>query len=67
MYVLMCPICPAEVDLGPVGEDLSDTRYKLDCPVLRKRLAVQGPDADLECPHIGSAKRVAVLQSRRRV
>jgi hypothetical protein len=56
----------SEVDLGPTGEDLSDARYKVICPVLVVHLAAGSEVTDLECPHMGPAKRVAVLQNRRR-
>jgi hypothetical protein len=67
MHVVKCPWCAAEVDLGPTGEDPSDTRYKVVCPVLLVHMAAGGDVTDLECPHMGPAKRVAGLQSRRRV
>jgi hypothetical protein len=63
MNVVKCPWCAAEVDLGPTGEDLSDTRYKLTCPLLHVHLAAGGDVTDLECPHMGPAKGVVVLQS----
>jgi hypothetical protein len=66
MNVVKCPGCSAEVDLGPNGQDLTDTRYKLSCPVLHVHLVARSLDTDLECPHMGPAKRVAVLQNRRR-
>jgi hypothetical protein len=43
-YGVKCPWCAAEVDLGPTGEDLSDTRYKLTCPVLLVHLAARRHD-----------------------
>jgi hypothetical protein len=55
------------VDLGPTGEDLSNTRYKVICAVLLVHLAAASELTDLECPHMGPAKRVAVLQNRRRM
>jgi hypothetical protein len=63
MNVVKCPRCAAEVDLGPTGEDLSDTRYKVICPVLLVHLTAASEVTDLECPHMGPIKRVA-LSSR---
>jgi hypothetical protein len=65
MNAVKCPWCAAEVDLGPTGEDLSDTRYKVVCPVLLVHMAARGSDPNLECPHMGPVKRVAVLRNRR--
>jgi hypothetical protein len=64
MNVVKCPWCAAEVDLGPTGEDLTDTRYKVICPVLAIHLAAGSEVTDLECPHMGPAKRVTVLRNR---
>lgn len=37
-----CPNCPARADLGPAAKDLSDTAYKLLCPILREHQIQKG-------------------------
>lgn len=61
-----CTNCPAEADLGPNGEDVSDTAYKLLCPVLRDRRAQMGEhDIDLDCPYMQDARELAVSRHRK--
>ena len=63
---IKCPQCPAEADLGPNGNDLSDTHYKLQCPVITKHLIDAGGSAsDIDCPHMRSTRNATILKSRR--
>jgi hypothetical protein len=58
-----CPDCLVEADLGPRCDDLTDIRYRLQCPVIR---AARGPEKIIDCPRFGPLILAAVLKSRRR-
>jgi hypothetical protein len=56
MTAVKCSNCSAEVDLGPTGQDLSDTRYKLSCPVLQIHLAERAATPTLNARTWGRRK-----------
>ena len=64
--VVTCPRCRAETDLGPTGDDLSDTGYRLTCPVLHRHLIGKGgSDVDIECRYMQQAIVGAIIKRRR--
>jgi len=63
---VICPKCRAITNLGPNGGDLSDARYKLECPVLRERRIAEGSDIKIECLYMRRARDSAILKLRRR-
>jgi hypothetical protein len=62
---VICPKCRATTNLGPSGADLSDTHYKLECPVLRERRIAKGSDIKIECLYMRRARDSAILKLRR--
>jgi len=61
-----CPKCSAEADIGPNCDDLSDTRYKLKCPLLHDHLRAKGSDTNIECPRMRRARDAAIIKNRPR-
>ena len=60
------PQVPRDCDfLGPNGADLSDVRYKLECPVLRERRIAKGSDINIECLYMRRVIDSAILKLRR--
>ena len=62
---VICPKCRTTTDLGSSGGDLSDARYKLECPVLRERRIAEGTDIKIECLYMRRARDSAILKLRR--
>jgi hypothetical protein len=60
-----CPECPAETDLGPDCNDLTDLRYRFDCPVLLEHRLQKGADAGIGCSYMHRAIVAAILKFRR--
>jgi transposase-like protein len=64
--VVKCPRCPAEAVVKN-GDDVSDTRYKLTCPDIHERLAMEGSAATPECPYMRPVRDAALREFRRGV
>ena len=62
--VLHCPKCGARSNLGPNADNLTDTRYRADCPVLFAELRAGGENIELECPHMRRARFDAFVAFR---
>lgn len=64
METVKCPECPNTVTVED-GNDLSNTAYRLSCPVLMEELRKRsGTASDIDCPHLGPLVRMTVLRLR---
>jgi hypothetical protein len=62
--VVKCPECPSTAIVND-GNDVSDTAYRLKCPVLHNVLIQRGgAAADIDCPHLAPLIRFALLKLR---
>ena len=48
--IVHCPKCGARANLGPNADDLSDNRYRGQCPLIFPELHAGGDE--FECPHM---------------
>jgi hypothetical protein len=61
-----CTNCPAQLELGPDGEDIGDAAYKHLCPILREHFARVGyHDIDLDCPYMRGVGEAAIIKEQR--
>ena len=65
--IVKCPKCPATANLGPTGEDISDTAYRTSCPEIIAHLINPGQTrTNIDCPYMGPTVRVAIRTTIRK-
>ena len=50
LMIAHCPKCGARANFGPNADNLTDNRYRAECPALLAELRAE--NIDLECPQM---------------